>query len=208
MSVLKRLFLFLPFLLAATAHAGEGADRLQAFLDQVDGLRANFEQVVVGGAATEVRQSGGKLFLLRPDRFRWDYERPYEQVIISDGRKLWIYDKDLEQVTVKPLDTALNTTPAMVLSSREPLTRNFQVREMGEHRGRTWVELKPLDAESEFRSIRLAMGVRDLEIMELEDNFGQVTRLQFSYMERNPAFPEGLFQFEPPEGVDVIRAPE
>ena len=201
---------FLAFLfallsaLAAPAFAGNGPERLQAFLDQVRSLRAEFQQTLFDEDARQLDQASGMVYIQRPGRFRWDYTEPYLQEIVGDGEQVWIYDSELQQVTVRPLDDALGDTPVMLLSSDRPVEESFQVRAMDGPDGYEWAGLKPLGDQISFTEIRLGFEGDTLRIMELKDAFGQLTRLRFVNMERNPELDPTLFQFTPPEGADIF----
>ena len=191
---------------APSAVAGAGEDRLRAFLTEVQSLSANFEQVLLDADGAEIQRSGGQVLIQRPWRFRWHYRRPYEQLILADGQRLWIYDRDLQQVTVKQLDSALGRTPAMVLSSDRPVDEAFELTELGDAKGLTWLRLTPKPRDTDYRELRLGFFAETLSVMELHDNLGQVTRLRFTGLTRNPAITHRQFQFSPPTGVDVIDA--
>ncbi|MDE2088990.1 MAG: outer membrane lipoprotein chaperone LolA [Gammaproteobacteria bacterium] len=200
------LALFALGSVAAPAWAGVGQVRLQAFFQGLHGLRADFVQTLRDGKLNEVQRSSGTLALQRPGKFRWDYRKPYHQLIVADGHTLWIYDHGLEQVTERPLGKALGNTPAMLLSSTEPLQKNFTVTDLGERNGLAWVELQPKAKDTGFTLIRLGFSTRTLKVMDLVDSFGQVTHLSFSNVRRNPALSPSLFEFTPPKGADVIKA--
>jgi len=186
------------------AQAGTGSDRLETFFSDVTSVRAEFTQQVLGAEKTVLQETSGQMLLLRPGRFRWNYKKPYEQQIVSNGKKVWLYDIDLEQVTVKTVDGALGSTPALLLSSDTPLAENFTVRELGEEQNLQWVELMPLQKESGFEKLVLGFDETNLVNMELHDAFGQLTRLRFSKVERNPVIDPVQFEFIPPKDVDVI----
>ncbi len=190
---------------AQDARAGTAREQLEHFLKDVKTLRADFEQTLLGstgGGAPE--HSGGLLLLLRPGKFRWDYRRPYEQLILGDGENVWIYDKDLDQVTVKAQDSALGDTPALLLSGATPLEDSFLVSETTE-RGQDWVVLRPKNPDSTFRLVRLAFQDNVLTRMEMLDSFDQLTRFRFLNAKVNVPLPAELLRFTPPPGVDVIR---
>lgn len=203
---LRGLLLGLGCLAVSAVQAGIGQERLQAFLDEVGSLSADFEQVLLDADREEIQRSSGTVAIQRPNRFRWDYVLPYEQLIVTDGDRFWIYDSELKQVTIRALTTALSRTPAVVLSSDKPIESEFRVEEQGTRRGLAWVELKPKAADTEFEAIRIGFRGPELAMMELSDSFGQITQLSFSNIRRNPPLEPGLFRFEPPRGVDVIRA--
>ncbi len=192
------------FLGAGAGWAQTGAERINAFLEGVDSLRADFSQTLYDEELNRLEDASGDLFLLRPGRFRWDYVRPYEQAIVSDGETLWMYDSELLQVTVKTLDTAIENTPTMLLSSSASLEDHFDVSELPSQDDKVWVELRPKSSDATFSNIRVRFNAGELDSMELVDNFGQITHLEFKNIDKNLPLDEELFQFNPPEGVDVI----
>ena len=200
----RALILVLLCALAAPAFAGNGPERLDAFLDQVRSLRAEFQQSVFDEDARPLDEASGMVYIQRPGRFRWDYSEPYPQEIVGDGEKVWIYDSELEQVTVRPLGDALGDTPVMLLSSDRPVEQSFEVRAIDGPDGYEWAGLRPLGDQVSFTEIRLGFDGDTLRVMELKDAFGQLTRLRFAKVERNPKLAPTLFQFTPPEGADVF----
>ena len=205
---MKRLMIAAcTLLLASAAHAG-AVDKLRHFLDTTKTLRAGFTQIVVAKNGKKPQQSLGSVMLSRPGKFRWQVEQPYEQLLVGDGEKVWIYDPDLRQVTVKKVDAALGSTPAALLvgdsSGKNTLDKNFSLREAGEREGFEWVEAIPKSQDSGFEKLQLGFEGNNLKAMELSDNFGQTTSLVFKRLETNPALASSLFRFTPPTGVDVI----
>ncbi len=197
--------LFLMLLLPLSANAGTGMDRLQRFFREVQTVTADFTQTVKDAENVTLQETSGRMIIRRPNRFRWDYLLPYQQLIISDGNKVWLYDMDLEQVTVQSAKKALKNSPAMLLSGNRPLEESFVINELGAKDGREWVELLPKSKDSTFQRMLLAFDKNNLEIMELEDSFGQTTRLQFTSIRRNIKVGKQVFQFTPPKGVDIIE---
>ena len=198
--------LALSLLAAQPAHAG-AIDKLHQFLETTKTLRADFSQTVVAKNGKKPQVSNGVLMLSRPGKFRWQIERPYAQLLVGDGDKVWIYDPDLRQVTVKKIGNALGSTPAALLvgdESHNSLDKNFTLREAGERDGLEWLEALPKQPDSGFEKLQLGFSGGDLKAMELYDNFGQTTSLAFSRLERNPQIAPGQFRFTPPAGVDVI----
>ena len=183
------------------------AGRLEAALKGVTSFRAEFRQTVTNAAGQQTESAEGTVALARPGRFRWDYRVP-EQLIVSDGTTVWLYDADLAQVTVRPAAEALVGTPALLLSGQADLRAEFDVSDGGTDDGLAWCLLAPRDAQSDFRELRVGIGDGLLRRMVLVDRLGQTTRLDFDRIERNPRLdPEG-FRFSPPPGVDVVgRAP-
>ena len=202
--MLKVVVVLLSLTMSGLLQAGTGTERLNAFFSDVTSVRADFTLQVVGVKETVLQETSGQMLLLRPGRFRWDYKKPYEQQIVSNGKKVWLYDIDLEQVTVKTLDGVLGSTPALLLSSDTPIEKNFSIRELGEEQNLQWVELTPLQKESGFD--KLVLGFDDVSLinMELHHAFGQLTRLHFSKIEHNPVIDPARFDFIPPKDVDVI----
>lgn len=177
--------------------------RLTDFQRQVKTFSADFQQLVTDDKGAVIQESAGSMVLERPFLFRWDYLPPYEQEIVSDGKRVWFFDADLEQVTVKSVGAVLSGSAALILSAGDDLKRNFRLKAGPEGSGLAWVEATPLDA-SNVRVVRVGFRGRNPEVIELYDSFGQMTRLEFSEMRRNPIVAPGRFRFVPPAGVDVL----
>lgn len=192
-------------LIAGGASAG-GIEELHAFLDGAKNGRATFRQVVTGKNARGQQVSTGTFAFARPGRFRWAYEKPWEQLVVGDGAKVWIYDKDLNQVIVRELDAALGATPAALLAGDNALERNFTLVDGGFADGLAWVEATPKAPESSFTRVRIGFRDQLPRAMELTDAFGQSTRLDFERFERNVTLAQDLFRFVPPQGADVVTA--
>lgn len=203
------LFLFLALTCALTAHAAEptATGRLRAFLEEVKTLRADFTQTILDAQLATAEESRGTLVMRRPGKFRWDYREPFEQLIVADGKNLWLFDKELEQVTVKPQSASLASSPAMLLSGEGRLDEHFSITELGRQGELLWVELKPKVRDSDFIAVRIGFAGSDVAVMELSDTLGQTTRIRFENLQRNPAVPASTFVFMPPDGVDVIGEP-
>jgi chaperone LolA len=179
--------------------------RLLEFLEQTHALRADFTQVVRDGNGKTIQEGQGTMVIERPQRFRWDYRNPSPQLVISNGKTLWIYDEDLEQVTVKTVDAALANTPAMLLGSDPKVVeRDYVTTALGGRDGLEWFELKPRQEGRDFDRIRIGFGAKLPERMELVDNLGQTTTLSFTALEQNPRVDPKAFEFTPPPGIDVI----
>ncbi len=197
------LFSLAAMFLAASAHAGS-IDKLHRFLETTKTLRADFAQIVVAKNGKRPQQSVGVMMISRPGKFRWQIDKPYSQLLVGDGEKIWIYDPDLRQVTVKKMDAALGSTPAALLVGGNSLEKNFNLRELGEREGMEWLEATPKSPDSGFEKLHLGFSGDDLKSMELFDNFGQTTSLAFANVQRNPSLPAANFRFVPPAGADVI----
>lgn len=192
---------------ALPAHAGveTARARLEAFFQQVSSLQADFHQRIYDNQHRPINEASGTMYLERPDRFRWDYQKPYPQLIVGDGKRVWIYDKDLSQVTVRPMAKTLSGTPAELLSSsHQPLEKSFDIQDLGRKDGLLWVDLRPKAKEASFTDVRIGFDGDVPRQMVLADNFGQTTDIVFSQVVRNPHLDASLFTFTPPQGVDVI----
>jgi outer membrane lipoprotein carrier protein len=199
LAVLAALALAIPLPAAADA-----IQRLHDYARETRTLSGSFSQVVHDRNGRKSQESGGELYFSRPGKFRWVYSKPYEQVIVGDGRKIWIYDADLEQVTVKKLDQAIGESPAALLAGSSDIDKYFHLKDAGRKDGLEWLEATPKGKEGSFERVRMGFRGNDLAAMELQDNFGQTTQLRFSGLERNPALGGSLFRFTPPKGVDVL----
>lgn len=198
-----RRFIFAAVCLAAAQFASAGAiDKLHRFLESTKTMRAEFAQIVVAKNGKKPQQSTGVMMVSRPGKFRWQIEKPYAQLLVGDGEKVWIFDPDLRQVAVKKVDAALGSTPAALLvgegGGKSALERNFTLREAGEREGLEWLEAIPKAPDSGFEKLQLGFSGNDLKAMELFDNFGQTTSLSFSHLERNPSLAATQFRFTPP----------
>jgi len=201
------IFIILIFWLVAPVSASPASDQLNSFFEEVTSMRADFTQTIISKTRSNAEESKGTLLMQRPGKFRWDYVAPYEQQIVADGSKLWIYDIEMEQVIVKPLDLVLGNTPAVLLSGNAAVTDKFIVTKVPtkiDDNSLFWLELLPKDKDAGFQQLLLAFSNNELKIMELKDAFEQVTRISFSNMQRNPDIDALKFQFKVPAGVDVI----
>lgn len=196
--------LALMSLLATPLAFADGVAELKRFVSETQSLKADFQQEV-SGRDQKSEQARGTLQLSRPGKFRWIYQKPYEQWIIGDGKRLWVYDRELAQVTSRQLDEALGSSPAALLAGKNEIERDYQLRNLGKADGLEWLEAVPKTAESGFRHFRMGFRTGNLISMVLTDNFGQTTRLSFSNIKKNPAIEAGEFLFTPPKGVDVIQ---
>lgn len=191
-------------LLALPASAASGIEQMRSFIESTRSGRASFEQLVSAKSGRKQQEASGTMAFSRPGKFRWTYDKPYYQLLVGDGEKLWVHDRDLNQVTVKTLGDALASTPAALLAGRNELERNFELREGGVEDGLTWVDAKPNAAEGGFESVRIGFADGMLRGMVLRDSFGQTTLLRFNGFERNPKLDDAQFRFTPPAGADVI----
>jgi outer membrane lipoprotein carrier protein len=193
----------LAFSFAKDAQAS-AIDRFKTFVRTTQSARASFEQKVQDRTGKLVQESKGSFVFLRPGRFRWEYAKPVDQLIVGDGERVWIYDRDLNQVTVRRITKALGSTPAALLAGSGEVEKAFDLSEAGERDGLEWLEAKPKEKETGFERIRMGFGVAGIQAMELIDHFGQTTVLRFSGLVRNPKLDPAEFRFEPPKGADVL----
>ena len=177
---------------------------LRDFLQQTTTGKAHFAQIIVDKNLKQLQQATGTMQFARPGKFRWEYDKPYEQTIVGDGSRLWIYDKDLNQVTVRKLDQALGSSPAALLAGNNEIDKIYNLTNLGNQEGLDWLEAVPKSKENAFERIRLGFKQGNLEAMEMRDQFGQATLIKFSAVERNPRLAPGVFTFTPPKGADVI----
>ncbi len=190
--------------LAGPVRAEDAAQRLEAALKKMDSLSAEFKQTLLDEDKNVVQQSRGTLALQRPGKFAWLYIEPFEQQIVGDGNELWVYDVELEQVTVKPMDAGISNAPIMILMKQSDVTQQFDVTEVGQRKFLYWVELKPHAADLEYSSIFIGLEDDNVRAMELQDQFGQSTQIVFENMRVGVVHNPATFKFVPPAGVDVF----
>jgi len=200
-----RVVLALAAVLLARPAVAAANEHLDHFFNEVRTYQARFQQVVLDESFNPIEESSGRVVIKRPGRFRWDYEPPGEHRIISNGDKVWIYDVELDQVTVRSLEEAVGDTPAALLAGGAGLEAEFEVSDLGEVNGPLyWVRLVPREDDVGFEDIRIGFEDGRLRVMELVDGLGQTTRITMTDGVENAAVPEQRFSFTPPEGVDVI----
>lgn len=202
--MLTALFLALLFITGLSQAQTTGAEKLTQFVKNVDTFQAQFEQTVINPEGEVMEQAHGQFLLDRPGKFRWDYDTPYPQKIVADGKNIWFYDIDLEQVTVKSQEEALAETPATLLSGELVPEDKYNINNLPSDDGLSWVELTPKETESNFQAVTLAFDGNTLKQMIMRDSFDQRTRLTFSQVMENPNFTQDMFKFTPPTGIDVV----
>ena len=198
---------FILFLLVFNAQAESGIQRLNHFMESVETLETAFTQEVMSEKGETIQSSQGRFMLSRPGKFRWEYQQPTPQEIISDGKSLWIYDKELEQVTVKPLDEVLGASPAAILMQHRDLSKDYQIVEKPTREDLAWVLLTPLNKNGDFTQIFIGLNAKGVLAMDLRDQFGQTTKIRFQQSQFNTSINGENFEFTPPAGVDVIGQP-
>ena len=189
------------FPLAASAAT---IDRLRAFIRDTQTAKTSFTQTVTDRTGRVVQRSNGEFALSRPGRFRWTVDKPYRQVVVGDGDRVWIYDEDLNQVVVRKAGEAIGNTPAALLAGRDNVERAFQWRELPAADGLEWLSATPLSKDAAFAEIRLGFNATTLAALELSDAFGQKTVVRFGELDRNPSLGGDAFRFVPPQGASVI----
>ena len=202
-----RLLACLLACVASASAPASGLGQLKTFLDGTKTSKGEFTQKVASKTRPAAQNSTGTFAFARPGKFRWTYDKPFEQLIVGDGARVWVYDRDLNQVIVRKLDLALGATPAALLAGDNTLEKNFTLAEGAAADGLEYVDATPKTAESQFSRVRI--GFRDSlpRAMELTDAFGQITTLAFTTIERNPALGADLFRFDVPKGADVVGEP-
>jgi outer membrane lipoprotein carrier protein len=200
----KFLSLLMAGVLFSSSAMADGVASLKDFYHSTDSMRANFHQVVKDNAGAVVQEVDGSMQLQRPNKFRWDYQKPYQQEIISDGKDVFLYDVDLEQVTIRALSQALGSSPAALLAGGPDVEKSFVLRNVDRGDGLDWVEAMPKNDDSGFERILLAFKGKHLSKMEMYDSFKNITLIHFASVERNPTLSLSSFLFTTPEGVDVV----
>ncbi len=203
---------------ASRAYAGS-IEQLQTFVAQVHAARGRFVQRLIEAPprsesarqansprSAPARISSGTFLFSRPGKFIWRYERPYQQLLQSDGKTFYVYDQDLNQVFLRPVDQAFGASPLAILFGRDDFERHYALRSLAERDGLEWLEMTPKKAdESSYRRILVGFRKGQPVSMELHDAFGNLTVLTLSALEKNPPLSERMFRFDLPPGVDIIR---
>ncbi|HPQ95548.1 MAG: outer membrane lipoprotein chaperone LolA [Thiothrix sp.] len=200
--------LILALGLVQVAAAETARDRLNAFFTNVNTMQSSFIQEVFDEQGNLKQSSRGTVFLVRPGRFRWEYAQPEAHKIISDGKDVYVYDVELEQVTIKPMRQSLSSAPVAMLLNKQPVDSQFQVQAMQtEDSSLSWFHLVPHRRDSDFTSMDLGISERGIQEMVLNDKFGQQTYVHFHGMQLDVNIDPNRFRFTPPQGVDVIGRP-
>jgi outer membrane lipoprotein carrier protein len=201
---MKKLGMLLLLLFTSVVFSDSASDDVQTKLNAIKSMSASFSQIVRAGKR-EISNSRGVMALSRPGRFRWQTKSPMEQLVVADGKKLWIYDVDLEQVTVKKQDKGLGGTPALFLSGYDDtVARDFNVIKMGQGKNQTY-DLHAKSSKENYQQVKLTFQGDELSVIEFFDQLGQHTTVHLSNIKHNLKLADDLFQFTPPKGVDVVR---
>lgn len=206
--------LMTTFILAACAQvaSADGMQSLEGFMKGAKSGRADFSQTVTSpakeGQTAKVKTSSGRFEFQRPGLFRFDYKRPFEQTIVADGKTLWLYDVDLNQVTQRSQSQALGSTPAALLASAPDLAAlksDFNLSSAPDQGGQQWVLAEPKAKDGQIKSVRVGFAGDQLATLDILDNFGQRSVLTFTNMQTNTQLAPNAFQFQPPKGADVVK---
>ena len=207
-NLIKLSVLLLP-LLAPLQASAESVDTLKNFFKNTQTLWAHFDQVVTDTNGRKIQAVKGSMQLQRPGKFRWDYDKPFVQEIVGDGVKVWLYDPELNQVTVRSLDKAMGSSPAALLAGGNEIEKNFTLKNLNKTADLEWVKATPKDKDSGFENVSLGflmVGANKgmLQELELLDSFGNKTKIKLSEWERNGTIDAQKFKFIPPVGADVV----
>ena len=196
--------LFIILSIFTNLAAADGVSSLLDFFNNTNTMRAQFQQVVNDKQGRKEQEVEGTMQLQRPNKFRWDYKKPYEQQIVSDGKQVFLFDTELQQVTIRELSKTLGSSPAAMLAGGKGVEESFTLKNAVRKDGLTWVLALPKDKESGFERVLLGFKADKLRKMELYDSFNHITHITFNEVERNPVLQDSTFLFTPPKGVDVV----
>jgi outer membrane lipoprotein carrier protein len=209
---MKQAFSAIVLGMAAFAAQAGGMEALENFVKTAKTGRAEFTQVVTApareGQAARSKTSSGSFEFSRPNRFRFDYRKPFQQTIVADGRTLWLYDTDLNQVTARTQAQVLGSTPAALIAAAPDLAalrQDFNLEPAPDRDGLQWVQATPKNREGQLNQVRIAFRGNDLAMLEILDSFGQKSVMTFNQLQLNTPVPAGSFDFKPPKGADVVR---
>lgn len=209
---MKKTIAMLALAACGIAAQASGLDSLESFVKTVKSGRSEFTQVVTSpareGQSPRSKTSSGTFEFVRPNRFRFDYKKPFEQTIVADGQTLWLYDADLRQVTSRKQSQVLGSTPAALVAAAPDLgslRKDFDLESAGDKDGLQWVQATPKVKEGQLRSVKVGFRGNELAVLEILDGFGQRSVMTFNKMELNAAVPADVFVFKPPQGADVLK---
>ena len=202
--MMRRLFLLLLLTFTSLVAQATATQDLHRFFNQVQRYSARFDQVTLDEAMNPIQESSGNLLIERPGKFRWNYTVPYEQLIVGDGKQVWVYDIELKQAAVRRMEGALGATPAILLSGKGALEGIFVIKDLGRQGELDWVQLTPKKNDGGFETIRIGFEKGKIRTLEMVDGFGQTTRVTLRDAKENVQISADKFSFKPPAGVDVI----
>ena len=203
--MVKVKLIFLIFIYLIIIQTGStNTDPLQYFLTDLRSLEAKFVQILINENGDELERTEGVLYLQTPDSLFWHYQKPYAQKIISNGSKLWIFDEDLEQVTVKNIDNKIEQTPAGIILGNHSIKEHFVQISIGVIDGYDWIELTPRDLDAQYKNIKIGFNNNNLGMMIIIDNLEQITRIDFSDSKKNIKLSSEIFNFNVPDNIDIF----
>jgi outer membrane lipoprotein carrier protein len=209
---LKRIVTTVLMACSVGLASADGLKSLEGFMKGTHTGRAEFTQVVTAppkdGQAARTKTSSGSFEFQRPGRFKFVYQKPFEQTIVADGQSLWLYDVDLNQVTQRSQAQALGSTPAALIASAADLSAlraDFNLESAPDQDGLQWVQATPKSKEGQLQSVRVGFAGEQLTALDIVDSFGQRSAIRFKGMQVNPSLPASTFQFKPPAGADVVK---
>ena len=202
---MKKAFLTALFIFASQAVHAAGLERMKEYFQNIQSAQANFHQVVTDKQGQKTQEVTGSMRLQKPNKFRWDYNKPYVQQIVGDGEKIWLFDPELNQVTVRSFAKAASSSPAALLAGGKDIERSFAIKDTSRKGDLEWVMAIPKVRETGFERLFLGFKGDELMEMELHDSFSNRTAIEFSDVQRNPKLPADTFKFLPPHSADVLR---
>lgn len=200
--MVRLLFLIIAF--AMQDANASGLERMREYFKNIQTAQADFRQMVTDKQGHKTQEVTGTMRLQKPNKFRWDYNKPFVQEIVGDGEKIWIYDPELSQVTVRSISKATASSPAALLAGGKEMERYFTIKDVSRKGELEWVSAIPKVGESGFERVFLGFKGDELIEMELHDSFGNRTAIEFTNLERNPKLARDLFKFTPPRDADVV----
>ncbi|EXJ16546.1 outer membrane lipoprotein chaperone LolA [Imhoffiella purpurea] len=198
-------FAILALVWSLGVHASDATKRIDDYLAELSSLEASFQQYTFNADHTQMMEGHGTLYLQRPGRFRWEYDAPNKQVIIADGKRVYLHDLDLKQVSHQNQKDALRGTPALLLANEEPIQTYFEAKSIPSTDGRDWIQLTPKQKDTDVVRIEVGFDGQTLDSLIMEDSFGQETRLNFSGARRNIALEPDLFEIDPRAVDDFLQ---
>ena len=201
---IKLIFLIFIYLIIVQASSANSNNPLQYFLTDLNTLEAKFFQTLINENGDKLEKTEGILYLKTPGSFFWHYQKPYAQKIISNGNKLWIFDEDLEQVTIKNIDNRIKQTPAGIILGNQSIKEHFVQVNMGIIDSYDWIELTPKDLDAQYKSIKIGFNNDNLGMMIIVDNLEQITRIDFADAKKNIKLSSEIFNFIVPDNIDIF----
>ena len=201
---IKLIFLIFIYLIIVQASSANNNNPLQYFLTDLNTLEAKFFQTLINENGDNLEKTEGILYLKTPGSFFWHYQKPYEQKIISNGNKLWIFDEDLEQVTIKNIDNKIEQTPAGIILGNQSIKEHFVQVNLGIIDSYDWIELTPKDLDAQYKSIKIGFNNDNLGMMIIVDNLEQITRIDFADAKKNIKLSSEIFNFIVPDNIDIF----